>query len=282
MSINLTVGNYKGGVGKTKNAILIPYILSSMGKKCLVIDLDPQGNATTVLARTRQNFMDEPFIFDKTLMGAIKDENLSEIILPVKDNLDLLPSHIDFANYPTYLDLKFGLVDKQNEDYDSIYTKKMNYLNELIKPLSDKYDYIFIDVPPTKSIMTDSAVMASDYVLIILQTQELSLDGAVQYLEDLRNLAEYGGRFDILGVLPVLMDKNTSSDEFILSQANDVFGENNMFQTKVPQMARLKRFDNTGIQEKDRFDKKVIDLYKIVTKEFLDKISLMGELNNEY
>ncbi|MCF6515495.1 AAA family ATPase [Lactobacillus sp. S2-2] len=272
MSINITVGNYKGGVGKTKNAIMLAYKLSQRGKRCLVVDLDPQGNATTVLVRTHQNTSDEVFNFDKTLMGAIKDENLSEIIMNVQENLDLLPSHIDFANYPTYLDLKFGLVDKQDPKYDELYAKKMNHLKKLLEPLENQYDYIFIDVPPTKSIMTDSAVMASKYVLIILQTQELALDGAIQYLEDLRNLAEYGGDFEILGVLPVLVERNTSSDEFILSQSQDVFGKENVFDVKIPQMARLKRFDNTGIREKDRFDDKVMKLYSDVTDEFLKKI----------
>lgn len=91
---------------------------------------------------------------------------------------------------------------------------------------------------------------------------------------DLQKLANiYNGNFEIVGVLPVLMDGNASLDNFVLENATQVFGEGNIFNTKIPNMARLKRFDNTGITEYDRHDKKVIDLYNIVSDELLDRIN---------
>ncbi|MBS0945702.1 AAA family ATPase [Lactiplantibacillus plantarum] len=275
----MCLGNYKGGVGKTKNTVMIAYSLAKMGKKCLVLDLDPQGNATTVLVRTKQNQeTGKVFNFEKTLMGAVQDENLSEVLVNIMPNLSLLPSYIDFANYSTFLDLKFGLVDSKNPNFSSIVDKKIKYLSSLVKPLEEKFDFIFFDVPPTKSYITDSAVMASDYVLIVLQTQELSLDGATQYLQDLQSLAEtHGGNFEICGVLPVLMDGRASLDKLVLKHAAEVFGKGNIFDLKVPNMSRLKRFDNTGIQEKDQFDRKVLGFYKRVTNEFLKRISFFEE-----
>lgn len=279
MALNICLGNYKGGVGKTKNTVMIAYSLAKMGKKCLVLDLDPQGNATTVLVRTKQNQeTGKVFNFEKTLMGAVQDENISEVLVNIMPNLSLLPSYIDFANYSTFLDLKFGLVDSKNPNFSSIVDKKIKYLSSLVKPLEEKFDFIFFDVPPTKSYITDSAVMASDYVLIILQTQELSLDGATQYLQDLQSLAEtHGGNFEICGVLPVLMDGRASLDKLVLKHAAEVFGKGNIFDLKVPNMSRLKRFDNTGIQEKDQFDRKVLGFYKRVTNEFLKRISFFEE-----
>lgn len=279
MALNICLGNYKGGVGKTKNTVMIAYSLAKMGEKCLVLDLDPQGNATTVLVRTKQNQeTGKVFNFEKTLMGAVQDENLSEVLVNIMPNLSLLPSYIDFANYSTFLDLKFGLVDSKNPNFSSIVDKKIKYLSSLVKPLEEKFDFIFFDVPPTKSYITDSAVMASDYVLIVLQTQELSLDGATQYLQDLQSLAEtHGGNFEICGVLPVLMDGRASLDKLVLKHAAEVFGKGNIFDLKVPNMSRLKRFDNTGIQEKDQFDRKVLGFYKRVTNEFLKRISFFEE-----
>jgi chromosome partitioning protein len=273
MAITLTVGNYKGGVGKTKNNIMNAYELAKKGYKTLVVDLDPQANATTVLLRTKKLYSEEVFSFDKTLMSAIKEGDISDIETEIMPNLSLLPSYIDFANYSTFLDLQYGLVDETDPTYNDLTVKKINHFKALLDPLKDKYDYIFIDVPPTKSYITDSAVLASDYVLIVLQTQELSLDGAIEYLNDLQKLAnDYEGNFEIVGVLPVLMDGNASLDKFVLENATNIFGEENIFNTKIPNMARLKRFDNTGITEFDRHDQKVIDLYDIVSNELIERI----------
>ncbi|MBO1139870.1 ParA family protein [Enterococcus avium] len=274
MAITLTVGNYKGGVGKTKNNILNAYELAKKGYKTLVVDLDPQANATTVLLRTKKLHSDEVFSFDKTLMSAIKEGDITSIETEIMPNLSLLPSYIDFANYSTFLDLTYGLVEDTDPNYYEITYNKINHFKSLLAPLKEQYDYIFIDVPPTKSYITDSAVLASDYVLIVLQTQELSLDGAVEYLGDLQKLAsEFDGNFEIVGVLPVLMDGNASLDNFVLQNATSIFGEENMFKVKIPNMARLKRFDNTGITEFDRHDKKVIDLYDLVSNELIDRIN---------
>ncbi|MBC1420055.1 AAA family ATPase [Listeria fleischmannii] len=273
MAITICVGNYKGGVGKTKNNILNAYEIAKTGKKCLVIDLDPQGNSTTVLIRTKKAHSSDVFSFDKTLMTAVKEDNLSGLEVEIVHNLYLLPSYIDFANYTTFLDLQYGIVEESHPDFNSITQKKITHLAKLLQPLKEKYDYIFIDVPPTKSYITDSAVMASDYVLIVLQTQELSLDGATMYLQDLQNLSQiYGGDFEICGVLPVLMDGNASLDQFVLENAAEVFGEENIFEHKVPNMARLKRFDNTGIVENDRHDLRVIEFYKDVANELVNRI----------
>ena len=274
MAITVTFGNYKGGVGKTKNNVMIAYELAKKGYRTLVVDLDPQANATTVLLRTKQLHSDEVFSFQKTLMSAIKEGDITGIETKIMDNLYLLPSYIDFANYISFLQKKFGLVEETDPNYNEVYQKQIEYMNQLLIPLQAEYDYILMDVPPTKSSITDSAVMASDYVLIVLQTQELSLDGATQYLKDLQKLANtYHGNFEIVGVLPVLMDGNASLDKFVLDNAGKLFGEGNIFELTIPNMARLKRFDNTGITEYDRHDKRVIELYDKVSDEFLRRVA---------
>ncbi|KYD11413.1 hypothetical protein B4102_2141 [Heyndrickxia sporothermodurans] len=285
MGITICVGNYKGGVGKTKNNVMNAYELAKKGFRVLVVDLDPQANSTTVLVRTKKAHSDEVFSFNKTLMTAIKEGSLEGLEVPIIENLWLLPSYIDFANYTAFLDIRYGIVEEEDPDYHNVIKDKITYFSTLLKPLKEKYDYIFIDVPPTKSYITDSAVMCSDYVLIVLQTQELSLDGAQMYLKDLQTLAEkYGGEFEICGVLPVLMDGNASLDQFVLENAADIFGKENMFKITVPNMARLKRFDNTGIIEVDRHDKRVIEFYSDVADELLNRINYfegIDELNGE-
>lgn len=282
MAIVLTSLNYKGGVGKTKNTTLNAYEIAKKGNRCLVVDLDPQANATTVLIRTKQaHNPDDIFSFDKTLMTAVRENNLESLSVPIVKNLDLLPSYIDFANYSTFLDKQYGVVEEGDLNYHDVTDKKINHFRKLLEPLKNNYDYIFIDVPPTKSYLTDSAVIASDYVLIVLQTQELSYDGAVQVLDDLRKLAiDFNANFEICGVLPVLMDNNATLDKFVLNNAEETFGEENIFSNKIPNMARLKRFDNTGIIENDRHDLRVIDLYEKVSDELLERIAYFEKGDN--
>lgn len=273
-AIVVCVGNYKGGVGKTKNNIMNAYELAKKGYKVLVVDLDPQANSTTVLVRTKKAHSSEVFSFEKTLMTAVREENLKGLEVPIVENLWLLPSYIDFANYTTFLDITYGIVEETDNDFLNVTKDKITHFNKLLEPLKSDYDYIFIDVPPTKSYITDSAVMCSDYILIVLQTQELSLDGAQMYLQDLQTLAnDYNGQFEICGVLPVLMDGNSSSDQFVLETAADIFGQENIFENKVPNMARLKRFDNTGIIENDRHDLKVVEFYSDVADELIKRIN---------
>lgn len=285
MSITICVGNYKGGVGKTKNNVMNAYELAKKGFRVLVVDLDPQANATTVLIRTKKARSNEVFSFDKTLMTAVKEGSLKGLEVPIVENLWLLPSYIDFANYTTFLDVKYGIAEYDDPDYHKITKDKITHFATLLNPLKDKYDYILIDVPPTKSYITDSAVMCADYVLIVLQTQELSLDGAQTYVKDLQTLAkEFEGHFEICGVLPVLIDGNATLDKFVLESATEIFGKENMFNIKVPNMARLKRFDNTGIIEVDQHDKKVVKFYSLVADELIQRINYFegnGELNGE-
>lgn len=273
MSTVITVGNYKGGVGKTKNAVMVGYELAKKGKKVLIVDLDPQGNATIVLTRTKQNIRKEPFVVGKTLMSAITEENLNNAKIEIMDNLYLLPSYIDFSNYEPYLNQKFGMIDASNSNYNKLQIAKMNYFNTLLEPLKHEFDYIIIDVPPTKSLITDSAVSASDFILLVLQTQELSLNGAILYVNDLKDLIlNYNVNVEICGVLPVLLENNSTVDRLVLELAKEKFGEENIFENIVPHMRRLKRFDNTGITDADHHDKAVHELYAKISEEMVTRI----------
>ncbi|EAC3669535.1 ParA family protein, partial [Listeria monocytogenes] len=145
-----------------------------------------------------------------------------------------------------------------------------------------------IDVPPTLSSYTDSALYSSDYTIIVLQTQERSLVGAEAYVKYLQELIDnYHADFDILGVLPVLLKNNAAVDISTLENAKESFGEQNLFKTVVKNMERLKRYDLIGIVDPevdgsaDMHDKRVLNLYKNVTTELLERLDEKGALNNE-
>ncbi|AQQ55248.1 ParA family protein [Planococcus lenghuensis] len=258
----VTFGNFKGGTGKTTNSTMIAYCLAKMGYKVLLSDQDPQANATSLFLRTKTHLEDDVFTFDKTLMAAIQDEDLSSIITPIKENLYLLPSFSDFAFYPKFLEKKF-----------SSEVDRVQFFSTLLEPLKKDFDFIFIDVPPTISIITDSALFASQYVVVVLQTQERSLQGAEVFTSYLQGLIdEYDADLDILGILPVLLKNQAPVDIVTLENAKEIFGEHNLFQQIVKNMERLKRFDMTGITEEDMHDRNVISNYTVVSQEFLERL----------
>ncbi|WEG72384.1 ParA family protein [Vagococcus intermedius] len=160
-----------------------------------------------------------------------------------------------------------------------MFTSSSTYFAEIIKKFEDEFDYILFDVPPTLSTFTDSAVLVSDYIVIVLQTQERSFIGAeafIKYLQEL--MGSYETDFDILGILPVLQKNNAIVDKSVLKNATEEFGEENMFKTIIKNMERLKRYDITGIidpkinKKFDMHDKNVHALYSEVTDELIERI----------
>lgn len=265
----VTIGNFKGGTGKTTNACMIAYELSCMGFRTLLFDLDPQANATSLFLRTRQAQKGEVKTYDATLMKAITDDNIKSIVTDIKENLYLIPSFPDFAGYPLFLEKKFP----ENQ------IDRMFYFKKIVDSIKEDYDYVIIDTPPTLSIFTDSAIIASDRVVIVTQTQERSFIGAQAFIEYLQDLYDnFKIDFDIAGVLPVLLKNTSSVDKKILSAMIDEFGDENVFENIVKNMERLKRYDLTGIidpninDEFDMHDKKVHKLYKSLTEEFIKKV----------
>lgn len=262
-AIVVTFGNFKGGTGKTTNSTMIAHALSQLGYKVLLCDQDPQANATSLYLKTKALETDEIVAFNKTLMAAIQEEDLSQIVTEVKENLYLLPSFSDFALYPRFLEKKFP------DDT----TARVKYFSTLLEPLKADYDYIFIDVPPTISIITDAALYASNFVVVVLQTQERSLQGAEVFTGYLQSLIDdYGADLDIVGILPVLLKNGAAVDLSTLESAREIFGPENLFENVVNNMERLKRFDITGITNEDMHDRKVHKSYETIAKEFIARV----------
>lgn len=265
----ITTGNFKGGVGKTTNSVMLSYTLSKLGKKVLLIDLDPQANATDLLLNTMSNVFQKKVVFKETLFESIKNNNPEEAIINVKDDLDLLPSFSDFQNYEKFL------YDNFSDDYS-----QDHHLKNFISDFKTKYDYIFLDIPPQLNKFTDNALVASDFVIVVLQTQERALKGAEKYIDHLLSLQDdYNLNIDLLGVLPVLQQNGSELDLDVLQDAKDSFGEANMFKTHIKQMNRLKRFDRTGITDnnKDIHDKRVHAIYHELTEELQSRINLFNK-----
>ena len=263
-ALTIVIGNQKGGVGKTTNTYLIAYTLAKMGIHTLVADLDPQANATKTLMLTKSQQEDTVYSIKKTLMVGVQEKDLTDLPVKIMDNLDLIPSYIDFQDFTKYL------YQNTNNEYE-----ETHLLEPLFNPLKKKYDVILLDVPPFSIEITRNAVIFSDFALISLQTHDDSLSGAEEYVNTLSKLQqEYQLDIEVIGILPMLHDARNGVDQTIIQSAKDEFGEENVFTNIVTQMARIKRFPINGITDNDRFDKRVLDKYQQVTDELLSRIGL--------
>ena len=285
-------GNMKGGVGKTTNSVMTAYQLAKLGYKTLVCDLDPQANATQLLRRTYGLQHGTDLQINKTMMVALTEENIKSAIVNIMDNLYLLPSSEDFKNYPDFLEMKFMLDKEKIESGDSttlqsemskVKEQRISYFAQQLAKVRDDYDFVIIDVPPTLSTFTDSAIYATDFVIIVLQTQQRSLDGAETFFEYLQQMYnDYANvHFDILGVLTVLLKNNVGLDNQILKDAETDFGNDMLFNQIIRHMERLKRYDRTGIAEKgltkyDMHDTRLHYIYNTLTKEIVARLKDKG------
>lgn len=288
MATTILFGNMKGGVGKTTNSVMTAYQLARQGYKTLVCDLDPQANATQLLGRTYGLQNGKELKINKTMMVALTEENIPSAIVQIMDNLYLLPSSEDFKSYPDYLEMKY-MPDKGNIDFsnsrslqtemDRIKELRISYFAKQLAKVDADYDFIILDVPPTLSIFTDSAIYATNDVIIVLQTQQRSLDGAETFFEYLQQMYnDYAEiNFDILGVLAVLLKNNAGLDNQIIKDAEEDFGKDMLFNQIIRHMERLKRYDRTGIAEKaltkyDMHDSRLHYIYNQLTSEIVKRI----------
>lgn len=260
--------NQKGGVGKTSTTALVSYNLAKKGYKCLTIDFDPQANLTSLFMKTKSKDSDSEVISVKTtLMTAIKDNiDLNNIKMPIMKNLDLIPNAPDFYLYGRFLDVNFD----DEDDRVKFLSKKIN------KELRGKYDFIFIDVPPTFGLSNDTAFYACDQLVIVLQTQQRALDGADALLNYVQTqiVDQFGSNVDVLGILPVLSERNAQVDREILKRATDKFGRDNVLKHHIMIMARVKRMDITGITDgkTDIWDKRTHKAFSAVGDEIISKL----------
>jgi chromosome partitioning protein len=158
MSKIITISNHKGGVGKTTTAINLGAGLNSLGKKILLIDLDPQANLSQSLGLINQ---------DVNIYGALRGEYKLQPIEVIK-GLDVIPSTLDLSGAEVEMSGEAG------REY---------ILKELIQPLKKAYDYIIIDSPPSLGLLTINSLTASDEIIIPLQAQYLALQGLAKLME---------------------------------------------------------------------------------------------------
>lgn len=256
--------NQKGGVGKTTNTAMEGYILANLfNQKVLFIDEDMQANLTSIISKTFN-----VNTFPKSLQAAIEEGDLSSAITKLSDNIDIIPGQFDSR------DLVNFLVSSFPKDV----TRQTYYLSNLIDKIKDNYDFIFIDVPPSADLKVDNAIVATDYLIVVQETQQFALEGSATFIDTYLKtlLDDFGDKFktEIIGILPVLLQKKRKLHEKILEQTKEKYGVENVFNTTINNHARLELYGKLGIQFEDNWDRIMFALFADIVQELLERIVL--------
>ena len=231
MTTTISVINQKGGVGKTTTVINLAASLSILGQSNLVIDLDPQGNATTGFGKSNN---DE----DKNIYNLlIKKISLGQSIQKTKiQNLDIIGSHVNLSGLEveTANDSKRAFVLKE-----ILSTEK----NGLLK----KYDNIFVDCPPSLSLLTIMSLVASDEILVPLQTEFFALEGITQLVKTIDRIKEnLNPSLSIRGILLTMFDKRNKLSSEVDREARNYFKEK-VYKTVIQRNVRLSEAPSHGL-----------------------------------
>ena len=228
----VSIINQKGGVGKTTTAINLAAGLALKEKKILVIDLDPQGNATTGLGLSNSENSQE------TIYGVLNgNKKIEEVIKKTKyENLELVPSNVDLSGLEveTAGDNKRAFILK-----DQI----MAYLNNS----RANYEYIFIDCPPSLSLLTVMALVASNSLVVPLQTEFFALEGLTQLMKTIERIkVNLNSDLKIKGILLTMYDKRNKLSGQVEKEARDYFKEK-VYSSVIPRNVRLSEAPSHGM-----------------------------------
>ena len=228
----ISVINQKGGVGKTTTVINLAAGLSQLNKKILVIDLDPQGNATTGLGLSNMdNSID-------TIYGVLNGtKEIYQVIKKTQfENLDLVTSNVDLSG------LEVETADDNNRAF--ILKRKLTaYLNDS----RGSYDYILIDCPPSLSLLTVMALVCSESLLVPLQTEFFALEGLTQLMKTIERIkVSLNPELKIRGILLTMYDKRNKLSSQVEKEARDYFNEK-VYSTVIPRNVRLSEAPSHGM-----------------------------------
>jgi chromosome partitioning protein len=233
----IAIANQKGGVGKTTTAVNLAAVLASSNFPVLLVDADPQGNATSGVGIQRGSFRQS--VYHCIVLG----EPVAGAILPTDTpNLQVLPANKDLAG------AEIELVEVDKREFR---------LREALAPIKDNYDYIIIDCPPSLGLLTLNALTAAQSLLVPIQCEYYALEGVTELFDTLARIRRlHNPSLTIEGLLLTMYDERTNLASAVASDLRDFYGRQ-VFETVIPRNVRLAEAPSYG---------KPITLYDVHSK----------------
>lgn len=247
----IAFANQKGGVGKTTTAVSVAACMGAKGKKVLLVDVDPQGNATSGMGVNKRQ------VSHSTYDLLVMDETEIESVIQKTgfQNVDILPSNMQLAG------AEIELVDLDN---------RTSRLKQAILPVKERYDYIIIDCPPSLGLITLNALTASDTILIPIQCEYFALEGLSQLMATMRQVKRlYNPSIEIEGVLFTMYDGRLNLTMQVVEEVKRYFPRK-VFKTVIPRNVKISEAPSFGkpVYYYDRYSKGSIS-YGELTNEIL-------------
>lgn len=223
----IAIANQKGGVGKSTTTINLGSCLAEMGKRVLVIDIDPQGNTTSGLGIDKNG--SENTLYE-LLLG---EADIKECILPeIQQSLSLIPSNMELAG------AEIELIGIENKEY---------ILREAVKEIHDDFDFMIMDCPPSLSMLTINAMTAADSIIVPIQCEYYALEGLSQLVHTIHLVQDrLNPRLEIEGVVFTMYDARTNLSLEVVENVKDNLKQN-IYKTIIPRNVRLAEAPSHGM-----------------------------------
>lgn len=222
----IAIANRKGGVGKTTTTVNVATAMAAVGKKVLVVDLDPQSNASTSLGIDKNNCQISSY---NLIIG---ETSLSKSVVWTEiPNLSIVPSSPDLAG------AEVELINKQHREYA---------LKTALQTTTNSYDYILIDCPPSLSLITLNALVAADAVVVPLQCEYLALEGISDLIKNLNIIKRrFNPKLELQGVVLTMYDGRNNLSQMVEDDVRNFFGKK-VYQTVIPRNVRVSEAPSHG------------------------------------
>lgn len=252
----IAISNQKGGVGKTTTTINLGASLTKIGKKVLLIDLDPQGNLTMSLGYEHPDELEINIarLLHDEINKTIKEEVISSSYILTAHGIDFIPASIELAGLENIL---VNTISREN------------VLKNFLSKFREKYDYILIDCLPSLNILTINALTASDEVIIPVQAQYLSAKGLELLLETVAKVKNsLNDKLEVRGVLITMLDKRASFQKRVIETITESYQKDiKIFNSKIPLSVKVSENQSKGVTVMNEKNNRVAEEYLNFAKE---------------